>query len=652
MRDAASWTRLRRRRVSRRALLRASGRAGVGAAALALVGCGGDDDDDPGDSELVVEAPDIDTPAQSENNQPSVVEDDTPEPPAAPSEPVVGGIAHFFAATEETAHDRWDPHRSRFSQTQMFHSLMYNRLIRFDSVSAGTLEADLTGLPETPDEETYIFTVRDGARFWDREPTNGRAFTAEDIRFNIQRQIDGRDSDDEPDLLFFRQDAYRRTASMDVTETNTITLKTEGPDATYLTSVHAGPWGWMTSAEAVEEYGERWRDDRTNIDLNSGTGPYVPVAFTSGGDLTLRRSDNWWKASGAYLDGILLRRTANAGIATAYRSGQIDRVDFPVDREEIELLREDFPESTTYEFPIDLPIQLTHIISRDRENPLSDPRVGLALGMAIDRFEMIDRLYGGDGRPSGPLPWFLDGWAIPEDELLTRPGYRPNKEDDLSDIQDLLAAAGGADTIATVSIVVPDLFEGFFPGISDTLTTMLERNSGLTIRTSFQSYAEITAQLREGTLPAFFGWGAASRQADPTDQWAASAHSDGDENHGRYSDTEVDGLIDEMRVTLNEGERKALARQVQDRLLETGFWVQNVTNGIQLGIARSYVHIDPRAFDFAWAAHHLEGTWIDTEQADYPSDRALPDDEADADTVSPSDESDDLLPPTIPIDDE
>ena len=39
------WTQLRRSRLSRRALLRASARAGVGAAGLALVGCGGDNDD-------------------------------------------------------------------------------------------------------------------------------------------------------------------------------------------------------------------------------------------------------------------------------------------------------------------------------------------------------------------------------------------------------------------------------------------------------------------------------------------------------------------------------------------------------------------------------------------------------------------------------
>ncbi|MYG91070.1 MAG: ABC transporter substrate-binding protein [Chloroflexi bacterium] len=40
------WSRIRSQRLSRRSVLRASARAGVGAAGLALVGCGGDDDDD------------------------------------------------------------------------------------------------------------------------------------------------------------------------------------------------------------------------------------------------------------------------------------------------------------------------------------------------------------------------------------------------------------------------------------------------------------------------------------------------------------------------------------------------------------------------------------------------------------------------------
>ena len=626
MEDVPHWSRLRRTRLSRRALLWASGRAGVGAVGLALVGCGGDDDEEPPEeTPAAADAPTDETPPQPPIEEPDAVEAPEPEPRQAPLTPVRGGIAQLFSATE--IHDRWDPHRSRFSQTQAVHSLMYNRLIRFDSVSEGTLEGDICDLPETPDEETYIFTIRPGVRFWDREPTNGRPFTAEDIRFNIQRQMGGRDSEENPDPLFYRQSDYRRTASMEVRDSRTIVLKTDGSDATYLASVHAGPWSWMTSPEAVESFGADWRTQVDDIQLNSGTGPFVPVEFTRGGDLILRRSTNWWRADGAYLDGLILRRTPNPGIALTYRAGQFDRADFPLGKSEIESLRTEFPDHNAYEFPLDTPVQLSFVISDDPESPFRDPRVGLAISLAINRFEIIDRLYLGDGRPSGPLPWFLQGWAIPEEELLTRPGYRLNKEDDLSEIQLLLASAGGAEAIGDVEIVIPDLFEGFFPGISASLTSMLERNLGLQVTNSFRSYQTITDQLRKGDLSFVFGWGPAPRQADPIDHWLRVAHTDGEGNYGRYSNAEVDGLIDRMRVTLDEDERKVLARQVQQILLESGFWVQNVANGIQLGIARPYLHLDPRALDFAWAAHHLDNTWIDTADPDYPSERTLPGDD-------------------------
>ena len=45
MSERSYWDQIRRRQVSRRSMLRAAGRAGVGAAGLALVGCGDDDDD-------------------------------------------------------------------------------------------------------------------------------------------------------------------------------------------------------------------------------------------------------------------------------------------------------------------------------------------------------------------------------------------------------------------------------------------------------------------------------------------------------------------------------------------------------------------------------------------------------------------------------
>lgn len=626
MSESSPWRRLSRARLSRRSFLRAAGAVGLGAAGFALAGCGDDDDEQP-PAETPEQAAEQAAEEAASEEAPLEAPGETAAEPAAPPTPTAGGIARFPTQNDADNHDRWDPHRSRFSQTQLWHSLMYNRLIRWDSISAGTLQPDLCDLPEMPDEITYIFTVRPEAKFWDLPPTNGRAFTAEDIRFNIQRQIEGLDTDGNPDPLFFRQPDYIRTAAMEITDDRTIVLSTDGPDSTYLASVHAGPWAWMTSPEAVEEFGSGWRDDPANIQLNSGTGPYVPVSFLGAQNVVLKRSTNWWKPQSAYPDGWIFQHATAADAQQLYRDRQLDLVAAPLGKLAVETLRSEFAAHAQFDLPVQTPIQLGFVFTNSPDNPLRDPRLARALSLAVDRFELIDRLYLGDGRLSGPVPWFFSDWAIPEEDLLALPGYRPDKEQDLADIQQLVDAAGGAATIAEIRLALPDLFQGFFPGIAETIKAMMERNSGLTFKIESPSYADLFQQVRNGSIPAFFGLGPvplSQMEADPTSFWLRTAYTDAPENWGLYSNPDVDALLDQMRVTFDQPQRRDLARRVQLLLLNDPFWLQNVTNGIQIGVNWPFLHLDPRLFEFAWTGHHLDQAWVDTTHPDYLADRTLP----------------------------
>src|SRR5690606_6261815 len=42
-----------------------------------------------------------------------------------------------------------------------------------------------TAMPEQPDENTYVFTLREGVTFQDVAPVNGRALTSEDVKYSI-----------------------------------------------------------------------------------------------------------------------------------------------------------------------------------------------------------------------------------------------------------------------------------------------------------------------------------------------------------------------------------------------------------------------------------------------------------------------------------
>ena len=586
------------------------------------MGCGGDDEADP----QAEEAPDEQssegqTAQQAEQEAEQADDDEQAVGQPAPALAQRGGIIRLFAPTDR--HDRWDPHRSRFRFTQSFHALIYNRLLRPSSVSNGVLEGDLCSLPETPDEQSYLFEVIDGARFWDRAPTDGRAFTGEDIRFNIERQQQGLDFDGNPDPLFYRQADYRRTASLEVTGERTIRLETDGPDAAYLGSVHAGPFAWMTSPEAAERFGASWRSAINDQALNSGTGPYWPQAFAPGGELVLRRSENWWGAGG-FADGFVFVGGGPGNIFGLYSSAAIDRADFPLPNDTVKNLRDANPDDSTFELALDAPVQLLTTLSDDPESPFGDPRLLRALGIAIDRFALIERLYDGDGRPSGPLPWFLSGWALPEQQLLATSGYRPDKEDDLAEVRDLIAAAGGVETLGEIDLVVADLFEGFFPGVGSAVAAELSERTGLTVNARPLAYLDALAGVESGEVNLLLAWGEPPQTADPTDTWRRRLRSDGAENWGNLADLELDALIDEMQKTLDFSARQGLARRVQERLLDGTTWIQNVANGIQLGIAKPYLSLDPRALEFAWSNHHLATSWIDSEAEDYPADRALP----------------------------
>ena len=626
-----------RRRLSRRALLSASARAGVGAAGLALVGCGEDEPEVEDDLQAQQQdqqsqaAQEQDSQTDQTQQAQTTQQDDAQTEQAdqaeqsAPSGPTAGGVLRMWLPTER--HDRWDPHRSRFRYTQAMQSLMYNRLLRPASVSSGELESDLCALPETPDETTYIFSIVVGAKFWDREPTNGRAFSAEDIRFNIERQRAGVDATLAPEPLFFRRSAYQRVDNVEAVDDITAKISTAAVDGSFLSSVVSSPFAWMISPEGLEAWGDDWRDDPSDIQRNSGTGPYTPLSYAPGEEAAFGRSENWWLPESAWPDGIVFAGGPTTQIIDQYWAAELDRVDFPITNEAVRSLREERPDDAQFSLPLDAPVQLLTPLDSAAAAPLGDPRVLRAVGIAVDRQRLLQRLYGGDGQASGPLPWYLDGWALPDERLATFPGYRADRAEDTVEIANLVAAAGGPEVIGELPLVVADLFEGFFAGAGAAAQAMIEEATGVTLELEFRPYAEALGALAEGERFLFLSWGEAPQVADPTDRWRDTLHSAGTRNWGGVPDPELDALIDQMTETLEIEARRDLAAQAQERLLsgDAGQWMVNLVNGTQLGIAQPWLNLDPRALEFGWSSHRLADSWINTANTDYPAERVLPD---------------------------
>ena len=651
MSETNYWSRVHRRRLSRRTLLGASARAGVGAAGLALVGCGDDDDDDgavadlPADQDQAADQA-ADQLAEQAAEQADEPADEPADQAEEQAEQVVsaktrGGTLRF--STPAATHDFFDPHRAVFGPTQFWMGFYMNSLIRWQNKEKGILEADVTSLPEIPDEETYVFGVSEGARFWDQAPTEGgREVTADDVRFNMERRIDAVDATGAEDGTFLTATSYQKTVAMEVIDNQTITMKTDGPDATYLSAVHGGPFSWVTSPEAADVFGDAWRDETTNVELSSGTGMMIPESYSPDTGIFMNRNPNYWKAAedGGPLplyDRVEFHNITDAtAVEAAYRSQQFDSGGFPLSKLQVEGIQEDFPDHKQNQVAFGFTIQARFNFNPEYPGedgnglPWVDRRVTMAFHMAVDRFLQGDTVYLGDYKPSAlpATPWFNGAWTIPADELLTFPGYRPDRDLEITELRQLLDASGiepGTDFF----LISPDIWEGTYPGIVEVSKAMYENATEMKMNIDVQPYTVILQRLTEGTYPGDIpSWTNPPSDLDPTNGWANGRVPGGSSNLYTYDHPPVTALVERMQVTLDVEERKAMAREVQ--LMMLGQSTENpgfggispsigVVNGIQRTIDWPYVNADPDVFQFAHASHRHDGTWLDTTHADFPA---------------------------------
>ena len=202
------WQRMRRRQMSRRALIGASARAGVGAAGLALVGCGDDDDDGQQSAAQVQQQQGQQQQAmqqqqaQQQADQAGAQEGDAQQQAmqqqaVATADHIIRGgrrVAPFvgpFSGDPPTL----DPYENLTYRAQIPSAYHYSKLIQAitggDGVSPGNTaqyENDLAAtMPEIPEPTVYLFTLREDANWHDVDPLNGRQVTIDDIQATHDR---------------------------------------------------------------------------------------------------------------------------------------------------------------------------------------------------------------------------------------------------------------------------------------------------------------------------------------------------------------------------------------------------------------------------------------------------------------------------------
>ncbi len=295
---------------------------------------------------------------------------------------------------------------------------MYDSLVEWDKDLL--VQPALAASWETPDETTWIFHLREGAKFH-----NGDPVTAEDVKYSIELQK----TPPEPGVP---NSFYPAIESVEVIDEQTVQFNMTGPDPTV-----EGYLAWSRySAIVPKDAYERWNLLTEGI----GTGPFKLIEYVPNDRVEYERNPDFWKPDLPYLDKLTLKVLPDESAAVAaLRSGAIHGMTVTADTART---LENDPSITILSGLFSAPRVLQFTINGD-DKPWNDVRVRQAMSKAIDRQTIIDNVFGGEAVLSGPIPPGYGDWFIPAEELAEN-----WFKHDLEEAKQLMADAGYADGFA------------------------------------------------------------------------------------------------------------------------------------------------------------------------------------------------------------
>ncbi len=192
----------------------------------------------------------------------------------------------------------------------------------------------------SPDGLAYTFNIREGVRWHNKAPMNGRELTADDIVYNYHRMLGNRltgteFSEAEPSPVLRSCDVIE---SVTATDESTVAFKLSHIDLNFLVNIGTSYCGYMYPPEVIEE--SRTSEVPQGIIKNAdwsklvGTGPYEITDSVEGTSMTYTKNPDYWGYDEKYpanrlpyIDQLTnLKIQEAATVAAALRTAKIDMI--------------------------------------------------------------------------------------------------------------------------------------------------------------------------------------------------------------------------------------------------------------------------------------------------------------------------------------
>ena len=373
---------------------------------------------------------------------------------------------------------------------------------------------------ESVDDSHWQFQLRDDVTFH-----NGEPFDAAAAAFSINRIID-------PAYETQRTSYIEGIVGAEAVDEYTVEIETDGPNATLpiqMTQIQMVP----PEAGAQPDFGEN----------PVGTGPYEFVEWQRGTKISARAYADYW-GEAPEIDEFSVDVIPDAQTAlSALQAGEVDLV--------LDILPEQrdlAPESVSVPAT-----EFSYIAFNTHIPELEDPRVRVAMNLAIDKELIAETIYGGEAAPQ-------PGQMLTEDML----GYNADLEAfpyDPDEARDLLADAGYPDGFA-ITLNVPI---GRYSKLEEAAEVVAGQLAEVGIEAELNQLEWNTFR-EDGRIPGTEAGAMDLKFAWNSNEWFDASriisHITCDGESSKYCNPEVDDLMAEAGATLDQDARDELYQEV------------------------------------------------------------------------------------------
>lgn len=482
--------------------------------------------------------------------------------PAEPAgEPVSGGV---LTVSLSSSPKNLDPVKYTGTYESQIIGTVCDNLVDYNTDLTEIQPALAQSWTVSDDGLAYTFTLRDDVTFQSGEYQDGRKFTAEDVKYSLERS--------------HNESAMNRLEMLDhcevISDTEVVCYLSE-PNAVFLTALtDAG--NVIVPKEEVEGWGDEFGTHLV------GTGPFALESFELDQQAVLVRNDKYWAAT-PYLDGVTFKPIKDANQAVnALRTGEVNLAT-SLSGEAVQIARDD-DSVELKEMP---GLHVAYIYFNQMNGPTADIRVREAIIKAVNVEELTAGVYQYKEAQPASLPLPPGSW-----------GYDPSLESealayDPEGAKKLLAEAGypdGFDLDIYISntearVKMATLFQAYLKQ---------NLNINVNINTSeWGTFSEIASSGKADVFAMSWTW-----YPDPYFFLNKIFHSSsiGSLGNGQgFKNEEVDKYLDDALLTTDQAERADLYKKALADIVKQYPGIFYANENVNWGVGQNVHGIAQRA---------------------------------------------------------